>query len=123
VIGTEMRSSQHCAEAVDEPSASASPRAGPGAQNCEPGLAVPACYAAGVATISKADLLKLDVATRLELIEELWDSIASDDAAAAQLPLTEGERALLDDRLREYRADPESGQSWAEVRAEILNRR
>ncbi|MEO8337072.1 MAG: addiction module protein [bacterium] len=27
---------------------------------------------------SRAELLKLDVATRLELIEELWDSIASD---------------------------------------------
>ena len=73
--------------------------------------------------ISKADLLKLDVATRLELIEELWDSIASDDAAASQLPLAEGERAMLDERLREYRADPASGQSWADVRAEILKQR
>jgi putative addiction module component (TIGR02574 family) len=76
-----------------------------------------------VAILSKADLLKLDVATRLELIEELWESIASDDVAASQLPLTEGERALLDERLREYRADPESGQPWAEVRAEILKQR
>jgi putative addiction module component (TIGR02574 family) len=73
--------------------------------------------------LSKADLLKLDVATRLELIEELWDSIASDDAAASQLPLAEGERAMLDDRLREYRAAPAAGQSWAEVRAEILKQR
>jgi putative addiction module component (TIGR02574 family) len=75
--------------------------------------------------LSKSDLLKLDVATRLELelIEELWDSIASDDAAANQLPLTEGERAMLDERLREYRAAPDSGQSWAEVRAEILKQR
>jgi len=76
-----------------------------------------------VAVLSKADLLKLDVATRLELIEELWDSIASNDVAASQLPLTEGERAMLDERLREYRADPESGQPWAEVRAEILKQR
>jgi putative addiction module component (TIGR02574 family) len=73
--------------------------------------------------LSKADLLKLDVATRLELIEELWDSIASDEAAASQLPLAEGERAMLDERLREYRAAPTSGQSWAEVRAEILKQR
>ncbi len=76
-----------------------------------------------VAMISKADLLKLDVATRLELIAEIWDSIATDDAAASQISLTEGERALLDERLREYRADPEAGQSWAEVRAEILKQR
>jgi putative addiction module component (TIGR02574 family) len=65
--------------------------------------------------IPKADLLKLDVATRLELIEERWDSIASDGVAANQLPLTDGERAMLDERLREHRADPESGQPWAEV--------
>ena len=82
-----------------------------------------ACYAADVALLSKADLLKLDVATRLELIEELWDSIASDAAAAGQMPLTEHERVLLDERLREHRADPDAGQPWAEVRAEILKQR
>ena len=82
-----------------------------------------ACYVDDVATISKADLLKLDVAARLELIEEIWESIASDDAAARELPLTESERAMLDERVREYRADPKSGQPWAEARAEILKQR
>jgi putative addiction module component (TIGR02574 family) len=72
---------------------------------------------------SRAELLKLDVATRLELIEELWDSIASDPAAAAQLPLSDAERTLLDERLREHAADPDAARSWDEVRAEILKRR
>jgi putative addiction module component (TIGR02574 family) len=76
-----------------------------------------------VAMLSKSDLLKLDVATRLELIEELWDSIASDEEAARQLPVSEAERAMLDARLREYRANPDAGQAWAEVRAEILKQR
>jgi hypothetical protein len=31
-----------------------------------------------VATILKTELLKLDVAERLELIEELWESIVAD---------------------------------------------
>ncbi len=69
---------------------------------------------------SRAELLKLDVATRLELIEELWDSIASDPAAASQLPLTDVERDLLDERLREHRDNPTAARPWAEVRAEIL---
>jgi len=73
--------------------------------------------------IAKADLMKLDVAERLELIEELWDSIASDPSAASQLPLTDDERALLDERLREHGANPDAARPWAEVRAEILNRR
>jgi putative addiction module component (TIGR02574 family) len=69
---------------------------------------------------SRADILKLDVATRLELIEELWDSIVDDDAAAAQLPLGDSERAMLDERLREHRSGRASARPWAEVRAEIL---
>jgi len=73
--------------------------------------------------IAKADLLKLGVAERLELIEALWDSIASDPSAAGQIPLTDDERALLDERLREHRANPDAARPWAEVRAEILNRR
>lgn len=76
-----------------------------------------------MALISKADLLKLDVAERLELIEELWDSIASDPDGAARLPLTSEERALLDDRLREHKANPDAGRAWAEVRADVLKQR
>lgn len=72
---------------------------------------------------SKADLLKLDVATRLELIGEIWDSIVSDDIAASQVPVTEDERVMLEERLRAYRADPDSDLSWAEVRAELLEQR
>ena len=72
---------------------------------------------------STAELLKLDVPTRLRLIEELWDSIASDPAAASQLPLTEADRALLDQRLREHTENPSAARPWAEVRAEILKGR
>ena len=82
-----------------------------------------ACYVDCVAILSKADLLQLDVATRLELIEELWDSIASNDAAAGELPLSESDRQMLDERLREYRADPEAGRPWAEVRAGLQKQR
>lgn len=72
---------------------------------------------------SRAELLQLDVATRLQLIEELWDSIAGDPEAAAQLPVTDAERALLDERLREHRDDPAAVRPWDEVRAGILSKR
>ena len=72
---------------------------------------------------SRADLLKLDVAARLELIEALWDSIADDPESAAQLSLTDSERKLLDQRLREHEEDPEAARPWAEVRAALLARR
>lgn len=73
--------------------------------------------------ISKADLLELNVVERLELIEELWDSIATDSQSAAQIPLTDDERELIDARLREYRASPNEARPWPEVRAEILKQR
>jgi putative addiction module component (TIGR02574 family) len=76
-----------------------------------------------VATISKADLLKLGVAERLDLIEELWDSIASDPKAIAEIPLSDDERALLDQRLEAYKANPRAARPWSDVRAELLKRR
>jgi putative addiction module component (TIGR02574 family) len=71
---------------------------------------------------SRADIMKLDVAARLELIEALWESIVDDDDAAAQLPLTDAERAMLDERLREHRAGRSAERSWQDVRADILNK-
>jgi putative addiction module component (TIGR02574 family) len=72
---------------------------------------------------TRAEIQKLDVATRLDLIEELWESIADDQATADQLPVTEAERALLDERLREHRENPSAARPWGEVRAEILKAR
>lgn len=71
--------------------------------------------------ISKAELLKLDVEPRLKLIEEIWDSIASDPNA--DLPLTDAERLMLDARLRAHEETPDATRSWAEVRAEVIRRR
>jgi putative addiction module component (TIGR02574 family) len=72
---------------------------------------------------TRAEIQKLDIETRLALIEELRESIADDQAAADHLPFTEAERALLDERLREHRENPSAARPWAEVRAEILKAR
>ena len=71
----------------------------------------------------RAALLRLDVAARLQLIEELWDSIASAPAAASQVPLSDAERALLDERLKERQNAPTAARPWAAVRAEITKPR
>ncbi|MGH2897194.1 MAG: addiction module protein [Solirubrobacteraceae bacterium] len=71
---------------------------------------------------SRADIMKLDVAARLELIEALWESIVDDDDAAAQLPLTDAERTMLDERLRDHRAGHSGERPWHDVRADILNK-
>lgn len=74
-----------------------------------------------MASSSAFDYSQLTVAERLELVEELWDSIAA-DADAETLPLTDAERALLDERLLDLHANPGAGRPWAQVRAEILGK-
>ncbi len=54
----------------------------------------------------RQQLLKLSAAERLELVGELWDSIADDDEALA---LTDEQREDLERRLAEATADPTGG--------------
>lgn len=59
---------------------------------------------------------KRPFAEKLQLVEDLWDTIA---AEAAQKRLSDAQRQLLEARLRESDANPDDGKPWDEVRAEI----
>ena len=65
------------------------------------------------------DYTRLTIAERLQLVEDSWDSIAA-DADADALPLTDAERAHLDERLADLHANPDAGVPWPDVRARIL---
>lgn len=72
------------------------------------------------------ELLRLDVPTRLKLIDELWDSILrdlNDPGNPESLPVDDDLRALLDRRVAAYQANPDAGSSWADVRSRLLARR
>jgi len=62
------------------------------------------------------DIAQLTVAERLELIEELWASLA---ARPELLPLTPEQLALVAERRAEHERDPERAIPWAVVRAEL----
>lgn len=68
-----------------------------------------------------AALRRLSVAERLQLVEDLWDSVA-EDAPDEALPITPELAAELDRRLAEHEADPGSALPWEKVRARILRR-
>jgi putative addiction module component (TIGR02574 family) len=71
------------------------------------------------------ELLKLDVRARLKLIDELWDSILrdlNDPDNPESLPVDDDLRALLDRRRAAYRANPDAGSSWADIRGRLLAR-
>jgi len=68
----------------------------------------------------REELFKRTAAERLELVEELWDSIAAEaERDADVLPLTDAQREELDRRIAAHRADPSRVVSWEEVRKEL----
>ena len=66
------------------------------------------------------DFSHLTPAERIQLAEELWDSLPPD----SELPeVTSAQRAELDRRLADYRRDPASGEPWETVRSRLLKDR
>jgi putative addiction module component (TIGR02574 family) len=63
------------------------------------------------------DFRSLPIAQRLDLVEQIWDSILEDQA---QFELTDAQKAELDRRLAEHAAAPDRGASWQEVKARLL---
>ena len=53
--------------------------------------------------IPVAEIFQLSVNERIQLVEDLWDSIAVDSAA---VPLTEAQKQELDRRLANYQQNP-----------------
>ncbi|MEE9133064.1 MAG: addiction module protein [Gemmatimonadota bacterium] len=62
------------------------------------------------------DFGHLSVEERLQLIEDLWDSVPDDPEA---LPLTDAHAEELHRRLEAYRQDGDPGCPWREVLDEL----
>lgn len=67
-----------------------------------------------------AHILELSVAERLQLVEDIWDSIV---AAPERLPVTEAQRQELDRRLAAHHQSPEVSAPWAEAKNRIRSLR
>ncbi len=68
-------------------------------------------------TLALAEIHKLSVAERIQLVEDIWDSVA---AEADEIPITIPQRQELDHRLAEADAYPGRGAPWDEVKARLL---
>jgi putative addiction module component (TIGR02574 family) len=66
-------------------------------------------------------LRRLTVAERIQLVEDLWDSIAEDDPDGA-FPVTPELARELDRRLAEHERDPSAAEDWGAVRRRITAR-
>ncbi len=72
-----------------------------------------------MAKVSLADVLALSVPERIQLVEDIWDSIAPLPERPA---LTEAQRAEIDRRLDAHHKEPKAGSPWEEVKQRILGR-
>jgi len=54
---------------------------------------------------------------RIAFVQELWDRIAAEPDKVA---VPAHHKQVLDERLAEYHANPQSGQRWSEVREKLL---
>lgn len=68
---------------------------------------------------SIAGYVQLSVPERIQLVEDIWDSVAEIPEA---LSLTEAQQAELDRRLDAYRRNPEEGFPWEYVKENILKK-
>jgi putative addiction module component (TIGR02574 family) len=69
--------------------------------------------------ISATDALDLSIPERIQLVEDIWDTIA---AKADSLELTEEEKRIIDVRLEKYHQNPELGSPWGDVYKRIVSR-
>jgi putative addiction module component (TIGR02574 family) len=68
-------------------------------------------------TTALQELETLSVSERVQLVEDLWDSIARSNA---DVPIPQWQKDELDRRKRNYLQNPDSGQSWSQVKRDIL---
>jgi putative addiction module component (TIGR02574 family) len=62
-----------------------------------------------MSTAPLADLLRLSIAERIQLVEDLWDSVAAEANEDPQrLHVTEAQRKLVIRRSEAYRTNPEA---------------
>lgn len=64
-----------------------------------------------------AEIRKLPVPERLQLVGEIWDSILDDPAL---LPVSDQLARELELRMEAHRTNPESSQPWESVDREIF---
>lgn len=63
------------------------------------------------------EIRKLSLADRIQLVEDVWDTIA---AEGEEFPMPESHRAELARRREDHRADPDDVVPWEEVRRQLL---
>lgn len=69
--------------------------------------------------ITATDTIELSIPERIQLVEDIWDTIATE---AEAVELTEDEKRIIDERLEAYHRNPDLGSPWEDVYKRIVSR-
>ncbi len=67
-------------------------------------------------TLTKQYVLELSISERIQLVEDIWDTIQD---VPDKIKLTDAQRKELDIRLDAYKKNPDEGSSWEVVQKRI----
>lgn len=70
-----------------------------------------------VTNTSAIDYDHLSVAERIQLVEDIWDSIATEQSAS--IKLTETQRVELHRRVAAHRSHPSTARTWQQIREKL----
>ncbi|MDI6775670.1 MAG: addiction module protein [Syntrophales bacterium] len=71
-------------------------------------------------TLAVTDTLDLSIPERIQLVEDIWDTIAVE---AGSVELTEEEKKIIDERLEAYHQNPDLGSPWEDVFKRIVSKK
>ena len=63
-----------------------------------------------------SDILSLSIAERIELVQDIWDSIVE---IPGELTLSEDQKRELDSRAAKLRQNPNAGSLWENIKANL----
>ncbi len=65
---------------------------------------------------SSSEITQLSAAERVQLAQDIWDSVADSPDAVR---LSDAQTQELDQRLESYRENPQRGSSWRDVQQRV----
>ena len=68
-------------------------------------------------TITASDIAEMPIQERIQLVEDIWDSIAE---LPESVEIPQWHKEELDQRLAAYHANPREGSPWKDVKKRIL---
>lgn len=73
-----------------------------------------------MSTLTTANILSLSIPERIQLVEDIWDTVAE---VPEEVGLSDEQKAEIDRRLDAYHQNPDEGSPWGLVRERIRSRR